>query len=82
MQPVRKNDTVILSDSVSGKVLDIITTSTGEVFKIQKFPGDQIMYVEAHMVRLGKQCRRNYMLTISHEVVGFLPYILNRLIRD
>lgn len=81
MQPVRKNDIVVLSDDISGRVIDIITSSNIKVLKLQKLTDDHVMYVEAHMVRLEKQCTKNYMLTISHEVVSFFLYTLTCLLR-
>ena len=82
MQPVRKNDTVVLCDDVSGRVIDIIiTSSTIKVLKVQTLLDNQIMYVEAHMVRLERQCTKNYLLTISREVVDFLLYTLTCLLR-
>lgn len=81
MQPVRKNDIVVLSDDANGKVIDIITSSTIKVLKVQKLTDSHVMYVEAHMVRLEKQCPKNYMRTVSREVVSFFLYTLTCLIR-
>jgi hypothetical protein len=53
MLAIRKNDIIILSDSESGKVVDIIITNSLKVYKAEK-PDNQIMYVEESLVRLSK----------------------------
>lgn len=81
MQPARKNDIVVLSDDASGKVIDIITSSTVKVLKVRKLTDDQVMYVEAHMVRLERQSTKNYLLTITCEVGWFFLYTLSGLFK-
>jgi hypothetical protein len=81
MQPIGKNDTVILSDSFSGKVMDIIATDAITVFKIQRFPDNEVIYVEANMVLLKKQCTLNYVSTFFYGVVGFLFYVMELLMK-
>ncbi|MEO5600726.1 MAG: hypothetical protein ABIR06_07355 [Cyclobacteriaceae bacterium] len=76
MLSIRKNDTVILAGGVSAKVIDIITTELINVYKIKKLTDNQILYVEDNMVRLEKQCTKNFILMISREAVNFLRYTL------
>lgn len=77
MLAIRKNDTIMLSDSESGKVVDIITTNSVKVYKVEK-SDNQILYVEERLVRLSKQCRINYMRTFSREILNFLHYTFTR----
>jgi hypothetical protein len=70
---IGKNDVVILPDSDSGRIVKVIASENITVYKIMKSDGS-ILYMEANKVQLGKQSRRNYMLTFSSEIINFLMY--------
>lgn len=76
MYPIRKNDIVSISDSIIGKVVDVITSKTIKVFKVKKYCDNEIIYVEANMVLLKKQSGRNFLLTFFGEIVVFLWHII------
>ena len=78
MFPIRKKDTVILTDSSIAKVVDIITTEVAKVYKVEKFADKQIMYVEEKRVRLNKQYKLNYIITFTCELINFFCYTFNR----
>lgn len=73
MLPIRKNDIVSLAQG-SGRVLDIIATNLADVYKVEKLDDRQIIYVEARMTHLAKQCFRSQVATYSREVINFLAY--------
>jgi len=74
MLPIRKKDTVILTDSSIARVVDIISTEANKVFKVEKITDNQIMYIEEKRVRLDRQCTLNYIITFSCEVLNFFRY--------